>query len=173
MSGHTHFRQMEVDLKRVRSRFGTGSPNSVVTGKIGEKYVQTDAATGNTIWVKETGDNTNTGWVNYANSPGTVFFRGSGTPEGAVTAPVGSVYQRSNGGAGTSIYVKETGAGNTGWVAYVSATAVAALVQTGAGTPEAAVTAPVGTLFLRTNGGASTTLYVKESGAGNTGWVAK
>ena len=46
-------------------------------------------------------------------------------------------------------------------------------VLTGAGTPEAAVTAPVCSLFLRTDGGAGTTLYVKESGAGNTGWVAK
>jgi hypothetical protein len=46
-------------------------------------------------------------------------------------------------------------------------------VLSGTGTPEGAVTAPVGTLFLRTNGGAATTLYVKESGAGATGWVAK
>lgn len=45
--------------------------------------------------------------------------------------------------------------------------------RTGAGTPEGAVTAPVGSLFTRTDGGANTTLYVKESGAGNTGWVAK
>lgn len=43
----------------------------------------------------------------------------------------------------------------------------------GSGTPEGAVTAPVGSLFTRTDGGAATTLYVKESGAGNTGWVAK
>lgn len=45
--------------------------------------------------------------------------------------------------------------------------------RTGTGTPEGAVTAPVGSLFTRTDGGANTTLYVKESGAGNTGWVAK
>ncbi len=43
----------------------------------------------------------------------------------------------------------------------------------GSGTPEGAVTAPVGSLYTRTNGGASTTLYIKESGSGNTGWVAK
>jgi len=43
----------------------------------------------------------------------------------------------------------------------------------GAGTPESAVVAPVGTLYTRTDGGAGTTLYVKESGTGNTGWVAK
>lgn len=50
---------------------------------------------------------------------------------------------------------------------------ILALVKTGTGTPEGAVTANVGTLFLRTDGGTSTTLYVKESGTGNTGWVAK
>lgn len=42
---------------------------------------------------------------------------GSGTPEGSVTAPVGASYHRTDGGAGTSLYVKESGAGNTGWVA--------------------------------------------------------
>ena len=46
-------------------------------------------------------------------------------------------------------------------------------VSWGTGTPESAVTAPVGSLFLRTDGGAATTLYVKESGSGNTGWVGK
>lgn len=45
-----------------------------------------------------------------------IMKSGSGTPEGAVTAPVGSVFFRSNGGAATSFYVKESGAGNTGWV---------------------------------------------------------
>lgn len=44
---------------------------------------------------------------------------------------------------------------------------------TGAGTPEGVVTAPVGSLYRRTDGAAATTLYVKESGTGNTGWVAK
>jgi hypothetical protein len=44
----------------------------------------------------------------------------------------------------------------------------------GSNSPEGAVTAPQGSLFLRTNGDASTTLYVKESGGlSNTGWVAK
>ena len=45
--------------------------------------------------------------------------------------------------------------------------------RSGAGSPEGAVSAPVGSLWTRTDGGASTTLYVKESGTGNTGWVAK
>jgi len=46
-------------------------------------------------------------------------------------------------------------------------------IQIGTGTPESAVTAGVGSVFLRTDGGASTTFYIKESGTGNTGWVAK
>lgn len=43
----------------------------------------------------------------------------------------------------------------------------------GTGTPEGVVTAAIGSLFTRTDGGASTTLYCKESGSGNTGWAAK
>jgi hypothetical protein len=46
-------------------------------------------------------------------------------------------------------------------------------VLNGIGSPEGVVTAPVGTLYTRSDGGAGTTLYVKESGTGNTGWVAK
>jgi hypothetical protein len=46
---------------------------------------------------------------------GITWTSGSGSPEGVVTAPVGSLYSRSNGGALTSLYVKESGAGNTGW----------------------------------------------------------
>lgn len=40
----------------------------------------------------------------------------TGTPEGVVTAVVGSTRNRTDGGAGTSFYVKESGSGNTGWV---------------------------------------------------------
>ena len=44
----------------------------------------------------------------------------------------------------------------------------------GAGSPESVVTGSVGDIYTRTDGGASTTLYVKESGsATNTGWIAK
>jgi hypothetical protein len=50
---------------------------------------------------------------------------------------------------------------------------VEALIVYGNGTPEGVVTAPVGALFTRSDGGAGTTLYIKESGTGNTGWVAK
>jgi hypothetical protein len=43
--------------------------------------------------------------------------KGAGTPEGAVTAPVGAVYHRTDGGLLTSFYVKESSpTPNTGWV---------------------------------------------------------
>lgn len=48
-----------------------------------------------------------------------------------------------------------------------------AMVISGTGSPEGAVTAPVGIIYLRADGSAGSTLYVKEAGTGNTGWVAK
>ena len=47
----------------------------------------------------------------------TLFTSGSGSPEGVLTAPIGSLYTRTDGGTGTTLYVKESGTGNTGWVA--------------------------------------------------------
>ena len=49
---------------------------------------------------------------------------------------------------------------------------VTTMIFSGTGTPEANVVAPVGAIFLRTDGAAETTLYSKETGAGDTGWSA-
>lgn len=46
-------------------------------------------------------------------------------------------------------------------------------INVGAASPEGAVTANQGSTYMRTAGGAATSFYVKESGTGNTGWVAK
>lgn len=44
----------------------------------------------------------------------------------------------------------------------------------GAGDPDGVIVANVGSLFLRTDGGAGATLFVKESDSGlATGWVGK
>ena len=48
---------------------------------------------------------------------GPMIVAGTGSPESSITAPTGSLYLRSDGGSGTSLYVKEIGIGNTGWVA--------------------------------------------------------
>lgn len=45
--------------------------------------------------------------------------------------------------------------------------------QFGTGSPESSVTAGIGSEYIRTDGGAATTHYFKESGTGNTGWAAK
>ncbi|MCB1249304.1 MAG: hypothetical protein KDB36_07845, partial [Acidimicrobiales bacterium] len=55
-------------------------------------------------------------------SSGAAILSGSSSPEGAVTAKVGSLYMRSDGSTGTTLYVKESGTGNTGWVAVASGT---------------------------------------------------
>ena len=72
---------------------------------------------------------------------------------------------------------KDLGRSNRRWLnGYINALRPGAGTVTwtsGAGSPEGALTAAVGSLYTDTSGGAGTTLYVKESGAGNTGWVAK
>lgn len=45
------------------------------------------------------------------------MLRGVGAPENVVSAPVGCIYQRSDGAEHTVTYIKVTGTGNTGWVA--------------------------------------------------------
>jgi len=47
-------------------------------------------------------------------------------------------------------------------------------IKHGTGSPEGAITANIGSLYLDHTGGESTTLYIKESGNGlATGWIAK
>jgi hypothetical protein len=118
----------------------------------------------------------------YLNAPGTTnttkIIAGNGAPN--VAAPVGSLYTRLDGGAGTSLYIKESGTGNTGWQPAITTipapttTAPAATsipvstplqyLLTGKGHPSGKIKAPVGTLYTRLDGGRTNTLYVKESG---------
>lgn len=70
-----------------------------INGVVTDKWISTPLVTGGT-WPK----------------PWRLF--GSGSPASAVSAPIGSLYYRSDGGTTTSLYVKESGAmTNTGWVA--------------------------------------------------------
>lgn len=148
-----------MSLAYVRS--GVGTPESVVAAEPGSLYV---SSTGQ-LYVKLTGNST-TGWVlaTTASSTGTstngiadaTSFRqgasgptwtsGSGTPEGVVTAPVGSTYSRTNGGANTALYIKETGSGNTGWVLSRSSRGPLAAYLSGA--PAIANTETVLTSFI-------------------------
>jgi hypothetical protein len=81
-------------------------------------------------------------------------------------------YLELSAASGTnSIKPVATGTGTASKVDYYVTSSV--MLTSGTGTPEGAVTAPVGSLYLRTDGGSATTLYVKESGTGNTGWIGK
>jgi hypothetical protein len=83
-----------------------------MSGSLGSQY--TGPATGGVLYI--TGNEIK--WRNAAT--GIVYdmvLTGSGSPEGVVTAVVGKLYTRTDGGAGTTLYVKESGTGNTGWVA--------------------------------------------------------
>lgn len=53
----------------------------------------------------------------FTNKSSVTWTAEANSPEGVLTAVVGSLYSRTNGGAVTSLYVKESGTGNTGWVA--------------------------------------------------------
>lgn len=44
------------------------------------------------------------------------IISGSGDPNTVVSAPMGSIYLNIAGGANTSIWIKESGSGNTGWI---------------------------------------------------------
>jgi len=45
-----------------------------------------------------------------------MIHSGTGTPNGVVTASPGAIYLNISGGAGTTLWVKQTGSSNTGWV---------------------------------------------------------
>lgn len=67
---------------------------------------------------------------------GPLWVAGTATPEAAVTAPIGSMFSRTDGSSNTTLYVKEAGTGNTGWKpldpnAYVSTTAPPGTPDTG------------------------------------------
>jgi hypothetical protein len=98
-------------------------------------------------------------------SAGTVptVYRGSGSPEGVLSAAENSLYWDETADA---LYIKETGSGNTGWIAAGGGSSVDEVVQ-GSGSPEGVVTAEPATVYWDTT---NNSLYWKETGSGNTGW---
>lgn len=73
--------------------------------------------------VMETGidfeaDAVTTSSVLYQSDTAVGVFWTTGDPEGSLTAGIGSLALRDDGVAGGTLYIKETGVGNTGWVPY-------------------------------------------------------
>lgn len=63
------------------------------------------------------------------NQAGNDIFVGTGTPESNVTAGIGTMYLRTDGGSNSALYIKETGTGATGWKAVTTAGVVGANVD--------------------------------------------
>jgi hypothetical protein len=69
--------------------------------------------------------------TDYVDKGGNIIFRyGTGSPESAVTAATGSVFIRTNGAGTTTMYVKGSGTGNTGWTALSDGDAHLAIAET-------------------------------------------
>ncbi len=96
----------------------------------------------------------------------------------AVGAWIGNTNTLTTAGARIAGFCKDTPVTHSSPVAYVNIDgsyefASGIKVMSGSGSPEGAVTAIAGSMYLRSDGGAGTTFYIKESGTGNTGWVPK
>jgi hypothetical protein len=90
---------------------------------------------------------------------------GSGSPEGIVTADVGTVYSDTTNGV---LYMKVLSSGsNTGWVVLATLNALQNILFQGTGTPEGNITASQGALYSDIT---SAELYIKTTLTGNTGW---
>jgi len=70
-----------------------------------------------------------------------------------------------------AIFMRKTDLTNSGLKLFLGGTSDAS-IQAGTGSPQSVVTANPGSMFLRQDGGAGTTLYIKESGTGTSGWRA-
>jgi len=55
-------------------------------------------------------------WIQQITEAVKAPLTGSGTPESNIVATIGRWYVDTNASAGTGIYFKQTGEGNTGWI---------------------------------------------------------
>ena len=78
-----------------------------------------DSAEGTPLYVDEL-----TGTVYTMKQDGNIVaggqLSGHGSPEGVIQAAPGSIYVNVDGGIGSTLYVKESGSGDTGWSARVA-----------------------------------------------------
>lgn len=134
---------------------GASVPQDVPTYSVGQRFYDQAKALYMGFGVSSIGDMTLS-----TNTTPRYVFKADGTQHPSVT-------NANTIGRQANIY-------SAGYMRQVLIGAAAVqLISGGPGSPEGAVTAPVGSQWLRSDGGAATTLYVKETGVGNTGWVAK
>jgi hypothetical protein len=152
VSGDVFLANSDTDRTLVIQTTGTGSGSRVQFGINGVVKAVVD---GNGIVLGASG--------------GPSISRSTGSPEGAVTAPVGSVFVRTDGTPDTTFYFKITGAGNTGWVPLQSVPA--GIVSKGA---DYTLTASDRTVVVDASGAARTmTLPAAASHAGRIYTIKK
>lgn len=164
---------------------GSNPPATVICADSGGSIAFTDYSNNTRAWLDPNGgENSNVlfyqgGYSNTCESmhhmrgvaPRTTY---EGTEAHAAKWAVGEVVSGSN-----SYYqIYNVTAGNIGFKIHESCLryqfhANGYVIQWGYGNPNEHVTAPMGSLYMNYGGGASNTLWVKESGDGDTGWVAK
>jgi len=110
-----------------------------------------------------------------ASTLGANLFTGTGAPETVVSASVASLYLRSDGGLGTTLYYKESGSAATGWIGVGGAPIVFGANDLGTAAtalffaPGFTATATVAELKLTiTRPGTLRNFYVEVAAAGTT-----
>ena len=94
-------------------RSGNGDPNTTIVGSVGDQWLRLDGGASTTLYVKESGAATNTGWVAYGAAG---VLKGAGNPNvlGVLGSP-GDIYTDTTDPVG-SLYVKRSGVATTsGW----------------------------------------------------------
>ncbi len=109
--------QNGVEIAGRRINFGSGSKATDISlnRNSSSQLSVIDKISGTTRGLKASRFTVDTD-IRFSNG-GVLELAGEGSPEGVRTAPAGSTFRRSDGGPGARFYVKETGAGNIGWVA--------------------------------------------------------
>ncbi|WP_258382187.1 pyocin knob domain-containing protein [Paenibacillus sp. S02] len=77
--------------------------------------IKFDSTNGISTFMRTRRDATWYPWSRDLTDASVSILSGVGSPEGSITAPTGYLYRNLNGGANTTLYVKQTGTGNTGW----------------------------------------------------------
>lgn len=109
------------DDNTVGSRIGAGVISATRNGNVAGIFGR-DTSDGNVLLFRRQGATKGQVYVDensvkYYTTTTVFFTTGTGSPSGNISAPPGSLYTNINGGAGATLFVKESGTGNTGWIA--------------------------------------------------------
>jgi hypothetical protein len=170
--GASNINIFDLDTSATGTLIGSSSRNirpDAVQG--GASTTQTIQSTGDNPAFLKYDNNTNS-WIGgiLSNAGSNYYVLSYNGTQVLLLAPNGTLFPGTN-----DAYLLGS-SGNRFQAAYINRYFVggsSAFWSAGNNSPEGVVTAPVGSLFSRLDGGASTTLYVKQSGTGNTGWVSK